>query len=103
MAKDVWPTYVTLHLRVFNPLVRLFGLLAVAGGAGSIAWGVYSFLHPDLPTPGVILTSSFAVDRLVIGAFCLIIGAAFLAVRPWRPDLTGRIGTRWSWWTGEPK
>jgi hypothetical protein len=33
---------------------------------------------------------------------CLIVGAAFLSVRPWRPDLTGRTGVRWSWWTGEP-
>jgi hypothetical protein len=103
MAKDIWRTYVKLHLRIFNLFARLFGLLAVAGGAGSIAWGLYYLLHSDLPSPGATVTGSFAVDHLVIGAFCLIMGAAFLAVRPWRPDLTGRTGARWSWWTGEPK
>ena len=103
MAKDIWRTYVKLHLGVFNLFVRLFGLLAVASGAGSIAWGLYYFLHSDLPSPGATVTGSFAVDHLVVGAFCLITGAAFLAVRPWRPDLTGRTGARWSWWTGEPK
>jgi hypothetical protein len=103
MAKDIWRTFVTLHLRAFNLFVRLFGLLAVTGGTGSIAWGLYYSLQPDLPRPGAMVTGSFVVDRLVVGAFCLIMGAAFLSVRPWRPDLTGRTGARWSWWTGEAK
>ena len=65
MAKDIWRTYVKLHLGVFNLFVRLFGLLAVASGAGSIAWGLYYFLHSDLPSPGATVTGSFAVDYLV--------------------------------------
>src|SRR5687767_2333136 len=104
MAKDNWRQfYAALHFRVFNVLGRLFGLLAVVGGAGSAAWGLYYSLHPDLPTPGAAVSGSFAVDHLVIGAFCLIIGGAVLGVRPYRPDLTVSAGARRSWWTGEPK
>ena len=104
MANDNWRIrYAAVHFRVVNVLARLFGLLALIGGAGSVAWGLYYFLRPDLPNPGATVSGSFAVDHLVIGVFCWIVAGAFLAVRPYRPDVTARAGARRSWWTGEPR
>ena len=52
MAKNGWRTpYAALHLRVVNVLARLFGLLAVIGGAASVAWAVYFLMHPELTSP----------------------------------------------------
>jgi len=102
MAKDIWRTpYAKRHLRVLNVLARLFGLVAIIGGAAAVTWGVY-FLRTS---PGVIVSGSAALDYLGAGVFCLVVGVAFVAVRPYRPDLIldARASERSSWWTGESR
>jgi len=102
MAKEVWQAaHVALHWRVVNVLARIFGLLAIAAGLAFGGWAMRFFLRPELPTQVATVSGSVVVDYAVIGVFCLLIGSAFIAVRPYRPDLTQ--GSERSWWTGEQR
>ena len=97
-----------LHLRLVNILGRVFGLAAVVAGIGFIAWAVYYFLHPDAAAYDLVTLSGHAsVDFLGAGIFCLLLAILFLAVRPYRPDITRAGGAgirqRHTWWTGEPR
>jgi hypothetical protein len=106
MTKDIWRTpYGAFHLRVVNVFARLFGVLSVIGGAGFVAWAVYFFLHPVLPSTARTVSGSAAFDYLGAGVLCLLMGVVFLTVRPYRPDMTigTGSGSRRSWWTGEPR
>jgi hypothetical protein len=104
MANDFWRrAYGALRLRVLNVLARLFGLLALIGGAAFLAWATYLWRYPELPRPGQTLSGSVSIDYLGTGVFCLAVGIGFLAVRPYRPDVTTDARARRSWWTGEPR
>lgn len=66
-----------------------FGLTAALQLAGT-----------SLATPGI---SPFG--NLVVAVFCLVLGAMFLTVSPYRPDLSGqdKRQSKLGWWTGTPK
>ena len=103
------------HWRRFNVMLRITGIwftfgalvfLAAAGG-----------LMGALDHPENAITGSPRLDMAIGGGLTLAIGAAFLILRPYRPDLNDRHrpgfpwikhvppppGQRKSWWTGEPK
>ena len=88
------------HWRVFNVSARIFGLLAIANGVGFGVWAARFALHPDLPH-GATISESVVLDHAVLGALSLVMGYAFVTVRPYRPDLKNPC--RQSWWTGEPR
>ena len=102
MAKEAWQTaHLAFHWRVVNALGRVFGLLAIAAGLVFGWWAVRFLSRPALATQGATISGSAVVDYAVVGVFCLLIGWAFMAVRPYRPDLPE--GSLRSWWTGEPR
>ena len=98
-------SYESLHWSVFNVMARLFGLMAALA---FVAFGVTAALQlsgATLATPGMS-----ALGNLLVSLFCLALAIGFLAVRPYRPDLSRQglaQGTASSpklgWWTGDPK
>jgi hypothetical protein len=101
MAKDVrHSSLVAAHWRVVNVLARVFRLVAIATGLGFGAWATRLLLHPELPYSELTVSGGVVLDYAVVGAFCVLIGFAFVTVRPYRPDVAP--GGQCSWWTGEP-
>ena len=94
--------HVRRHLRLLNVLARLFGLSAIAAGLAFGAWAAFFLLRPELPHPVRTVSRSIVLDYVVAGAFCVVMGSALVAVRPYRLDFTVAVGTKRSWWTGEP-
>jgi hypothetical protein len=101
----------TEYWRVYNVLVRVLGVSAVASGTGFVGWGASRMLRLGLERPdgepGAIL--------LAAGLLAAGLGAAILTTPAYRPDLGDRAlefdpyGTktrqtaaiRRSWWTGD--
>jgi hypothetical protein len=100
----------TGYWRVFNVLVRAFGLIALLAGVGFMIWGVVQILElglwPEIGVSGLLLV---AVGLLAAG-----LGAAALGAPNHRPDLgdpawqydpsgvkTRESSVRRSWWTGD--
>jgi hypothetical protein len=101
----------TEYWRVYNVLVRVLGVSALASGTGFVGWGATRMLKMGLERadgePGVIL--------LAAGILSAGLGAAILGTPAYRPDLgdpamqfdpfgtkSRQIETaKRSWWTGD--
>ncbi len=98
-------SYESLHWSVVNVMARLFGLMAALA---FVAFGVTAarqFTGATVSTPGVS-----ALGNLLVSFFCLALAIGFLAVRPYRPDLSRQrlaqgdaSSPKLGWWTGAPK
>lgn len=107
-------TLEVVHSRLVNLLVRLLGLAFTLGGLASGAWTIYFALRPEDPRRITPDGTDFVVVGGVLSLIALVIGAALLSVRTYRPDLGD---SAWSlpgsasrdaqntrnWWTGEPR
>ena len=91
-------SYTAFHMRTFNVLARIFGLIALFGGVAYVAKGVYWLFVPAPKGWGFFVGPS--VDAAVIGAFLALMGTLVLRVRPYRPDLGPSSGPC-DWWTGD--
>jgi hypothetical protein len=97
-------SYEKWHWRFVNMLARTFGLMSICAGLVFGASSVLSAQHPSAQEDALTLSGSAAVDFGIVAIFCLAIGALFVKIPAYRPDVTSqdRAGSR-SWWTGEPK
>ena len=99
------------YWRMFNVLVRVLGLAAMAGGAVFTLLGITRLLQPG----ALRVEGEPALVLLLVGLLVLAIGAAILRAPPFRPDL-GDVSWRFdpfgskerraarpkrSWWTGD--
>jgi hypothetical protein len=88
--------------RVLNVLARVAGLTWVFGG------GVGFLSLIQVSTLGSSTRAEIAIG-LVVSAFGVGVGVAFLRVKPYRPDLEyahtsiDQNARGYNWWTGEPK
>lgn len=112
---DAFAAYQRFHLRLFNVMTRVFGLVALISSVIMCGWGVYFTVNPGaaagIPMDGLPVGPTY----LAIGLLVALLGIAFVRVQPYRPDLgdtawsfSSRPQTadadstaRRSWWTGE--
>ena len=97
-----------------NVMARIAGFWFTLIGFGFGAWSLYFVLHPDDPRRITPDGSDGLVMNTQVTVIAVLIGAALLSVRTYRPDLgdsafsrrdgTPRDGRKGrSWWTGEPR
>lgn len=99
------------HWKIVNVSGRVFGLMWLIFGVIAAVDGMILLRNPhafDTEPMGQTLTGSFMWDLFGISPFALILGALFMVVKPYRPDLyepdeTKVKAQRRSWWTGEPR
>ncbi|MDR7151979.1 hypothetical protein J2W49_003955 [Hydrogenophaga palleronii] len=98
------------HWRIVNVLARLFGVMNVGVGAAFTVNAVLFLRHPETAQNVSSIGGNASAEFAVVAVFCLTVGALFLAVKPYRPDL--QVGVRplsdgasrkLSWLTGEPR
>jgi hypothetical protein len=79
----------------------------------AFGFSVTAFRYWQHPEQGAVVASasgSALADSMCVAIFSLVVGALFLTVEPYRPDLKKQgkpdavgLTPRRSWWTGEPK
>jgi hypothetical protein len=90
-----------------NVLARLLGVMAfVVGTAFVVAAEIY-WRDPSLADRTPSVSGSAFGNSLGVAIFCFVVGALFVLVEPYRPDLKERERSsgelRKSWWTGSPR
>lgn len=102
-SQDVKNKYNAIHFGLMNILARIFGITVSLAG-----------LIVTLKGVGRIVGNSLAAEEniyafFILGLLLVVIGIAFLRVKPARPDLDGYFGApkvqpgKRSWWTGTQK
>jgi hypothetical protein len=106
------------HWRIFNVLVRAFGLMAVLCGIVFTSWAARLLVNPKATVNLEGVATAAVEPKLLLmlaGFVALAIGVAIVRARPYRPDLGDSsyladpfgsgaqraIPQRRSWWTGD--
>lgn len=97
--------YETLHWCAFNIMIRLFGFITLLAALAFLYAAFVQFTGTAVSASNIN-----APGNLLVSAFLLIGGIAFLTVAPYRPDLrlekidcTNATKSEAGWWTGNPK
>jgi hypothetical protein len=99
------------YWRIYNVLVRVFGVAALVSGLAFIGWGVLLILRLG----GATLTDTPGVIPMIAGLLAAGLGGTILGTPTYRPDLgdaawdfdplgkKARTSAtkRRSWWTGD--
>ncbi len=107
------------HWRIFNVLVRIFGIMATCWGIIFFGAGIYYYFHPTKAkelaaygntSPNYVNPDTLGgvvVINITIGFFCVLIGTAILLLRAFRPDQGDNVSSNSAcprnWWTVDPK
>jgi len=76
----------SIHLKLFNLLVRAFGWMSLFCGTGFLFWAYTYYHHPE-KTVNVATVSGYAwVDAIGVAGFCFVIGPLVLMVKPFKPE-----------------